>query len=164
MGAKEIEAINQLTETVKQLRASNDQFKETINGKVAAIQAKHVPLNLERDILSSIQASLNNAINTALTAYDNPVSKLVKSVAEARSTELRSIIASAFDQAISTESFKESILDGFTHKIARTIISSNDSMLDKVSSELKQDSVFKAKMQVAVAKAVEEYIADRNHK
>jgi hypothetical protein len=62
---------------------------------------------------------------------------------------------------ILTDEFKQSIVSAFSHKVARTIISNNDGLFDKVSNELKQDSVFKARMAMAVSNVVEECLRDR---
>ena len=114
------------------------------------------PANLERDILQTAQNSISKAVETVLVGYDSPLTKLVKIVVEQNSSELRQIISDSFSSVIKKEEFKKSILDAFSHKVARTIISNNEGLFDKVSNELKQDSVFKAKMSIAVANVVEE--------
>jgi hypothetical protein len=54
------------------------------------------------------------------------------------------------------EEFKESMLAAFNHKIARSLTSGQDGILDKVANELKQDPQFRAKVTLAVANVVEE--------
>jgi len=81
---------------------------------------------------------------------------LVKSVVDEYSPELRKIISESFGEVISLDEFKESIVNAFSHKVARTIISNNDGLFDKVSNELKQDAIFKSKMSLAVSNVVEE--------
>ena len=153
--------IETLSNVVNQIQAGNDAFKKQVIDQLESVQRKQVPVNLEKDILSSVQLAVNEAILKSLTSYDSPIVKLVKLVVESRTTELRTIITGAFDQVIATDAFRQSIVDAFSHKVARTIISNNDGLFDKVSNDLKQDSVFKAKMQLAVAKVVDEVLVAR---
>lgn len=115
----------------------------------------------EREILQAAQQSVSASIRETLTKYDSPMVKLVKGVVDEHSTELRALISDSFKTVIRTEQFKESILSAFSHKVARTIISNNDGLFDKVSNELKQDSVFKAKMALAVSNVVEECLTEK---
>src|SRR5687767_9569392 len=101
---------------------------------------------LEKDVLQAAQHAIAASIKETLTKYDSPLIKLVKTVVEENSAELKKLISDSFTTVIRTEEFKTSIVDAFSHKVARTIISNNDGLFDKVSNELKQDAVFKAKM------------------
>lgn len=105
---------------------------------------------------------MNESIKSVLTAYNSPLSLLVKSVVDENAKELRAIISDSFRLVISTDEFKQSIVNAFSHKVARTIISNNDGLFEKVSNELKQDAVFKAKMSLAVSNVVEECLREKN--
>ncbi len=120
------------------------------------IDAKILPINLEQDISNSVQKSIAESIKNVLTGYQSPLNQLVAGVINENCTFLRSIISDSFNQVIRTEDFKQSIVDAFSHKVARSIISNNEGLFDKVSNDLKQDAVFKAKMAMAVANVVEE--------
>ncbi len=121
-------------------------------------------MNLEQEILRASQVAIGDSITKVLTNYDSPLQKLVKSVVDENSTELRKIISDSFVTVIRTDEFKTSILNAFSHKVARTIISNNDGLFDKVSNELKQDAVFKAKMAMAVSNVVEECLILKKNK
>jgi len=111
---------------------------------------------LEMDVLQTLQQSMNEAIKTNLTGYNNPLQRLISVVVENHSLELKTIISESFVQVIKTKEFKASIVSAFSHKVSRSIISNNDGLFDKVSNQLKQDSTFKAKMTLAVSNVVEE--------
>lgn len=117
--------------------------------------------DLQKEILQSAQQAVSASIRETLTKYDSPLIKLVKDVVNENSVELKELISSSFKTVIRTEEFKTSILSAFSHKVARTIISNNDGLFDKVSNELKQDSVFKAKMALAVSNVVEACLSER---
>lgn len=160
MTAKEKEAFNQMQETITGLRSAVDFFIENQKQETEKIQKKleekYVPVNFEHKILSVLSSSLDKSIKENLTRYNNPLQTLVTSVVESRSESIKEIISSSFDHVIEKDEFKASIISAFSHKVSRSIISNNDGLFDKVSNELKQDSKFKAKMTLAVAKVVEE--------
>ena len=160
----QIAEINQKISNLKiqsdgRYQALADSLTETKNlaSKVAA------PINLESDILRAAQDAISKSIMAVLVNYDSPLNKLVKVVIENHNQELKTIINDAFTSVIRTEEFKQSIVSAFSHKISRTIIANNDGLFDKVSNDLKQDSVFKAKMSLAVANVVEECLKNKNN-
>jgi predicted oxidoreductase (fatty acid repression mutant protein) len=142
------------------LKQENQKFREDVNKQVESIgkkvDNKHMPITLEQDILQVAQQAIGKAIGDTLSGYNSPLTKLVLSVVDDHSVELRAIIADSFSKVIGTEDFKQSIINAFSHKVARTIISNNDGLFDKVSNELKQDAIFKSKMALAVSQVVEE--------
>jgi len=165
MTLKEEQSIEKLLKVVSDLISENAKSKketleliEKINSKT---DKKHLPITLEQDILQVTQQSIQLSIKDVLTKYDSPLGKLVKSVIEENSTELKSLISDSFTKVIRTDDFKKSIVNAFSHKVSRTIISNNDGLFEKVSNELKQDSIFKAKMSLAVANVVEECLRER---
>lgn len=165
MSQKEQEMINSLLKLMNELKAENKAFREDIKLQVDAISnktdKKHMPIMLEQDILRTAQSAIDEAIKIVMTKYDSPVQKLVTSVVNEHSNELRQLISDSFSKVIRTEEFKASIVSGFSHKVARTIISNNDGLFDKVSNELKQDAVFKSKMITAVSNVIEECLKER---
>jgi hypothetical protein len=165
MTNNEQKTIDQLLKTVSDIKTENrllvDKLTKTIEEINTKVNQKHVPITLEQDILSTAQISIQKAIQESLTKYDSPLVKLVTNVINENSTELKKIISDSFNDVIKLEEFKDAIRTGFSHKIARTIISNNDGLFDKVSNELKQDAVFKSKMSLAVANVVNECLENR---
>jgi ribosome recycling factor len=166
MTSKEQETIDKLYKLMAEIQKENNEFRKQINNITTDINTKvdikHLPITLEQDILSIAQQSIQKAIQESMTKYDSPLIKLVTSVVNEHSTELRGIISDSFNEVIKKDEFKASIRAGFSHKVARTIISNNDGLFDKVSNELKQDAVFKSKMALAVANVVNECLEERS--
>ena len=166
MTTKEEQTIKELLQTVRDLKTENQKFREDVTSQITIIntktEKKHLPIYYEQDILKTAQQSISEAIGKVMTGYDSPLTKLVKSVVDENSAELRNLISGSFTQAIRTEDFKQAIVNAFSHKVARTIISNNDGLFDKVSNELKQDTVFKSKMAIAVSNVVEECLRERS--
>ena len=165
MTTKEQQTIDNLFKAVQDLRTENAKFREDVKLQVEAINTKtdkkHVPITLEQDILRTAQIAMNESIQKVLTDYSSPLKKLVEAVVSENTTFLKQLIAESFNTVIRTDEFKNSIINAFSHKVARNIISSNDGLFDKVSNELKQDAVFKSKMALAVSNVVEECLNER---
>lgn len=165
MTTKEQQAIDRLLKAVEELRSENKQFRQDVTLQVDSINAKtdkkHAPVYLEQDILKTAQEAVGNALRNILQdSYSSPLRKLVLSVVEEHSDELRTLISESFVQVIRKDEFKQAVLDAFSHKVARSVISSGDGLFDKVVNGLKQDPVFKSKVTLAVANIVSQYTAD----
>lgn len=168
MTKQEQQAVDSLLKAVQDLRQENIKFREDVKLTVDSInqktEKKHTPIYLEQDILKITQQSIQDSIKSSLSGYGSPLLKLVAEVVNENTIELKEIISSSFKSVIRTEEFKKSIIDAFSHKVARTIISNNNGLFDKVSNELKQDSIFKAKMSLAVSNVVEQCLTERGSK
>jgi len=162
MTSAEEKQITYLNQTLSAIREENKAFKDTVTALVASISekvdAKHLPITMEQSIVSKVQSAIDTAISETLKGYNSPLLPLIKSVVESRNSQLREIITSSFDEVINLPDFKKSIVSAFSHKVAKTIISNNDGLFDKVSNDLKQDAIFKSKMSIAVANVVNECI------
>jgi len=165
MTTKEQQTVDNLFKAVQDLRTENAKFREDVKLQVEAINTKtdkkHVPITLEQDILRTAQIAMNESIQKVLTDYSSPLKKLVETVVSENTTFLKQLISESFNTVIRTDEFKSSIINAFSHKVARNIISNNDGLFDKVSNELKQDAIFKSKMALAVSNVVEECLNER---
>lgn len=166
MTKKEQEMFDKLIQVTSTLEDENKKFREDMTTLVESIntktEQKHIPIHFEQDILRASQQAVGESIKSILTGYGSPMTKLVTQVVNEHNDEMKKLITNAFEQVIRTEDFKTSIVNAFSHKVARSIISNNDGLFDKVSNELKQDNVFKAKMTLAVNKIVEECLNNRD--
>lgn len=96
-----------------------------------------------------------------MTGYNSPLSPLLLSVIDENRVELKKLIGECFQITMRHEDFKTAILQSFTHKIVRSITSGNDGMFDKIATELKQDSIFRAKATIAITEIVDNYLKER---
>lgn len=166
MTAKEQQTVDAMLAAVRELRAENQKFREDVKIQIEAMSTKtdkkHLPIYLEQDILRSAQAAIGDAIKNVLTGgYDSPLKKLIVSVVDENSSELRALISDSFTQVIRKDEFKQAIVSAFSHKVARSIISNNDGLFDKVVNDLMQYAIFKSKMAIAVSNVVNECLLER---
>lgn len=154
------ESIDKLHEICTSLIRQNQEFKVQTTELVQSIKEKadqkHTPIQLESDILQATQKAVTDAIEKTLSSYGSPLQKLIVEVVESHSIQLKQIISDSFNLVIQKDEFKKSIINAFSHKVARTIISNNEGLFDKVSNQLKQDQVFRSKLTLAVSNVVEE--------
>lgn len=158
MTTAEQKTINELTALVGSFIRKSEEEKQSLLAKVSELEKRleRSPTELEPRILSTCQSAISDAIKNVLTGYNSPLSALILSVVNSHSAELRDIINGSFEQVIRTEDFKKSILEAFSHKIARGVISGQQGLFDQVANELKQDAVFRSKVTVAIANVVNE--------
>lgn len=165
MTKTEQETIEKLYKTLAEIKYENNKFTSNVTNLIEAInkkvEQKHVPISLENDILQVVQYSIQKAIQESLIKYDSPLIKLITNVVNENSLELKKIISDSFNDVIQKNEFKQSIREGFSHKVARALISTNDSLFNKISNELKQDAVFKSKIALAVEKIVTECLNNK---
>ena len=166
MTNKEQNTIDSLHKLVSDLAAENRVFKAQIDEKTTKLEkqvnATYLPVNLEQEVLRTAQQAIGDSIKSVLTGYSSPLTKFVAAVVEENGAFLKGVISDSFNKVIRTEDFKQSIINAFSHKVARTIISNNDGLFDKVSNELKQDTIFKSKMALAVSNVVEECLKSKS--
>ena len=161
MTKRDLETFERLEAVMRELKTQERDHSDSLEKKVNSLSNQIQPISLEKDVLKSVQVSIDKAILTTLTDYNSPLKKIILEVVAQNSNELKSIILESFEKVIRTEDFKQSIINGFSHKVARTIISNNDGLFEKVSNELKQDASFKAKMTLAVSNVVNECLNER---
>lgn len=165
MTKSEEKSLEQLQNLVSKIFEENKNFRNQIQEKVSTfeskLEAKHVPINLENDILKVAQNAILESITKSMTAYDSPLIKLTKQVVENHTPELRNLINESFETVIRNDQFKTQMIEAFSHKIARTIISNHEGLFDKVSNELKQDPVFKSKATLAISNVINECLNER---
>lgn len=105
---------------------------------------------LEQDVLKAVQTSIGEAIKTTLTGYNSPLNKLIESVVNAHTSELRDTIEDSFSKVIMSAEFKETVNNAFNHKLARILVDKLEGAIEKRVNELRSDPTIKAKMIIAI--------------
>lgn len=167
MNAKESLVIQGLSTDLvrmeKNLKALSDENIELTKTIKAFMCKKQEPINLEHNIIDTSIKAINAAIEKCLIGYDSPLMRLIKIVIDKHSLELCEIIEACLKNVTTKESFKNSIIDAFSHKLARNIISMNESLTDKVSSDLMKNPAFKAKAILALDNIITEFVVNKDN-
>lgn len=165
MTSDEKKLFQEMKEMMRELRQSNASYAEALTKRVddteSIVKKKHLPVNLESEILSTAQAAISKSIADSLTGYNGPLTKLTSQVVDDNSSELKAMINDSFVRVIHTEEFKKSIIDAFTHKIGRLLIDKSSGLLEKTVNDLRQDAVLKSRLALAVNTVVEDYLKEK---
>lgn len=162
MTTKEEQSLDVIKQLMINIKEENFKFRNDMSTLVEElrkkVEEKHVPINLENDILKAIQLNISEAIvKTVASSYNNPFSSIVTNVINSRANELRDIVNSALSAAINSDHFAEGIREAVSHKAAKQLINGSSGLFDKISNELKSDQVYKAKLIIAIENIVNEY-------
>lgn len=160
----EQKSIDKLWDLLSEIKKANGEFQQKSEARLekveSQVKAAYLPVNLEQDILRTAQIAVSDSIKVCLGHYNSPLTRLVEIVVNENSGPLKNILSENFTKAIETEEFREAVRSSFVHKVAKNLVSGADSLFTKTMNDLKQDSVFKAKMILAVEKIVEESLKD----
>lgn len=105
--------------------------------------------------INAIRDSLNDAIKTRLCAsYGSPLDKVLSACIDRHQNKIAELFNSAADAAVNSEDFRKEINDAFAHKLARVLVSKFEGEIEKRTSELRADPKFRAKITLAIEKAV----------
>lgn len=78
--------------------------------------------DLEKEILQAAQQGVAKAIHDSLNGYHSPLQKLVNRVVDENEEKLLDVMRTGFSTVISTDEFKNSVMDAFQHKIAKLMV------------------------------------------
>lgn len=112
---------------------------------------------LEEIVLKTIKESIQEAVKARMSQgyTENPLNKLVDSVVTAHIEELRGILDVAMSKAIKGD-FKKELQDAFNHKLARVLVSKFEGEIEKRAAELRSSPEFRARVTLAIEKAIKE--------
>lgn len=163
MTTQEQKNISQLFNLLSDIRNENIQFREQVTMQVNAIaekvEAKHMPLSMEQEVINEVSKSVRSAISAALSnSYNSPLVKYASNVVTKYQTQIESIFDKVVQEGISTAEFERASKEVLMHKITKTMISGIDGSIDKTINAMKQDTVFRAKLTMAVNQLVEDFV------
>lgn len=113
--------------------------------------------SLEKDILASINHSIQEVIKERLSGYDSPLTKLVNSVVGENEQKLRTVFSEAFVLVVDSNDFKKEVHQAFQHKVAKLLVSKLEGSIEKSVNLLRSDPTIKAKMILAIENIINEH-------
>lgn len=166
MTTKEQQTIDSLYQSVQTLRSENQRFREDVKSQVDAIvgkvEQKHLPLNLEAEIVQATRTSISDAIKKALSdSYNSPLTKYANNVIAKYQTSIEGIFDKIIQEGIASDEFKVRVREVLLHKIAKTVISGIDGSVDKTINLMKQDAIFRSRLTLSVNGLVDEFLKQK---
>jgi len=161
MTKDEQKLFNDMHKFLSDMKRENEIFKNLLSEKVLQIDekvnAKYIPINLENDILHSVQDGINKILHDILSSYNSPLSKLVSKVIEKHKETIEEAFDAVVSEEINNNNFSDSIKQEFIKKIAKSVLSGIDGTIDKTVNAMKQDSIFRAKLTLMINILIDEW-------
>jgi hypothetical protein len=105
----------------------------------------------EKEVMEQVRASVSKAVYETLSGYGSPFRKCIEQSAEAYYPHVRELIAGAINSLVMDEQFKQQMVDGIRHKVAKELVASFGEGIFKQSiDKLKADPTIRAKCIIAV--------------
>jgi len=112
--------------------------------------------DFEKNLLRDAQRAIGEAIKSSLTGFNSSFNKLVNSVIESHSAELREIINENFTSVIKSDDFSQAIKHAFEHKLAKILVSKLEGSVEKCVNTLRSDPTIRARMVLAIESIIAE--------
>ncbi len=165
MTTAEQKSINSLYTIVNELKIENATFRNGISSAVECldkkVDQKFLPLSLEGEIVKAVNASISKSFTDALSGYNSPLQKYALNVVAKYQSSIEGVFDEVVCEAIKTDEFKQRVREVLLHKIAKTMISGIDGSVDKTVNQMKQDSIFRSRLTLAVNGLVEEFLQSK---
>ena len=161
----EQKTVNDLHKIAIDLRLSNEALRQEFDKRLKEVEnkveQKHIPLNLESEVVRSVQSSIQKSFNDALGGYNSPLQKYAINVVAKYQSSIESVFDEVVQESIKTDEFKQRVREVLLHKIAKTMISGIDGSVDKVINQMKQDTVFRSRLTLSVNSLVDEFLSTK---
>jgi hypothetical protein len=165
MTREEQKSVDRVYELLSDIKKSNELYRELVTNKVneleGVVQKKHVPLQMEDEIMKAVDASLTKALHEALTGYNSPLTKYAHNVVTKYQSQIEALFDNVVKEGIQTEEFKNRVREVLLNKIAKTMISGVDGSIDKTINLMKQDQVFRSRLTLCVNNLVDEFLSKK---
>ena len=165
MTTTEQKTVNDLYKIASDLRDSNTKLRDELEQRVKSIESKvdqkHLPLSLEVEVTNAVQAAISKSFMDSLGGYNSPLQKYALNVVSKYQTSIEGVFDEVVREAIKTDDFKNRVREVLLHKIAKTMISGIDGSVDKTVNQMKQDSIFRSRLTLAVNGLVDEFLTKK---
>lgn len=164
MTTKEEKVVADMYAMVREMSKANNDFRNEMELKVKSIEGKveqkHLPITLESDIVQAIRGAILKTFTDSLGGYQSPLQKYALNVVQKYQTSIESLFDDVVSEAIKTDEFRQRVREVLLHKIAKTMISGIDGSVDKTVNQMKQDTIFRSRLTLAVNGLVEEFLTN----
>ncbi len=163
MTTKEQQTIDNLYMQIHGLRSDNNSFKEEMKSLVQGlsnkVDQKHIPMDLEAEIVAGTRNAISDAIKKSLgDSYNSPLTKYANNVIAKYQTSIEGIFDKIIQEGIASDEFKVRVREVLLQKIAKTVISGIDGSVDKTINLMKQDAIFRSRLTLSVNTLVDEFL------
>lgn len=102
----------------------------------------------------------DKVIERFTTNWSSPLSKMVDSVIENHSIELKELIEDCLSQITSSKLFKDTVKEEFIRKVAKNMVGKLEGLVTKSVDKLNNDVTMKARMIVALEDIIKKSVTN----
>lgn len=146
----------QLMQTITDLTLLMIDFKNTVNSKIADIDKKVInqPLKLETDFNNNINDIICKALlNQLSNGYNSPIKSILQTIVSKNKLFIENAVENAINE-LQELSLKDEIKKQLVKSVVSDCINSTGGIVDKYFNTIKQDPIFRSKLNVAIDKLV----------
>lgn len=112
-------------------------------------------MDFEREILNGLNDGIQKSIKDQMGGYNSPLTKMIESVMDKNRESIMGKMDAALKSVIENPDFKAALVDEFNRKVAKTLLSGLEGLVEKSANAFKQDPTIKAKMVMAIQAIIE---------
>ena len=112
-------------------------------------------MDFEREILNGLSDGIQKSIKDQMGGYNSPLTKMIESVMNDNRESIMGKMNDALKTVIEKPDFKAVLVEEFNRKVAKTLLSGLEGLVEKAANSFKQDPTIKAKMIMAIQAIIE---------
>ena len=112
-------------------------------------------MDFEREILNGLNDGIQKSIKDQMGGYNSPLTKMIESVMNNNRDSIMEKMDAALKSVIENPDFKAALVDEFNRKVAKTLLSGLEGLVEKAANSFKQDPTIRAKMVMAIQSIIE---------
>lgn len=112
-------------------------------------------MDFEKEILNGLNDGIQKSIKEQMGGYNSPLTKMIESVMDKNRESIMNKMDSALKTVIENPDFKSALIEEFNRKVAKTLLSGLEGLVEKAANSFKQDPTIRAKMVMAIQSIIE---------
>lgn len=148
-----------LTQTVDKLAQSITNFNNTGNRKLdEALKIKSVNFDIEQAIKDSFLKAIKDSMTTLFSYSErDKIQPIIINALNSNKDLISNSINKGIKQAFNELEVEQLVIEQVKNKIARSLLSGVDSLVDNSINELRKDVRFNSQLVLAIDKFINEY-------
>jgi len=118
-------------------------------------------MDFEREILNGLNDGIQKSIKDQMGGYNSPLTKMIETVMNDNRESIMGKMDAALKSVIENPDFKDALVEEFNRKVAKTLLSGLEGLVEKAANSFKQDPTIRAKMVMAIQAIIEKKEAEQ---
>ena len=110
----------------------------------------------KKEVLEIAIEAIKVKIGERFSGYSSPLNSIADRVISEHEDEIKDIFETCISTTLKNKTFKETIQEEFTHKIAKAMVGKLEGSVEKAVEKLRQDQTIRARMILAIENIIKE--------